>query len=437
MRRIGLVVLTFATACMTDPNGDSCVWAPGGDGFCPGDSGGGGDPPPSYHTFGPLGFVKAGGQVRLLVSSAGEDYAAHEELALVAEAPDALPERVPTRIGRGYAPALACATVCVAAWRDGTDGKVRSTVRDAAGWSAVITHEGASRAPAVATTGDLVLVAWSTWVTDVGARVELRVLDLTGNVTAAHTLARGVSHGHLSLSASPTGALVTWQRAEESTLAPGGGWESHVWIVAQPVGLDGAPAGPSFEYRISQVDGDYYQAAPAAFVDGAYRVTHGGLPERATWVVIDPDARTIEPATIGALEFPRQIRSIVPLAQGAVLGVAGKAELVRVVDDAIARVIPLPTDSYGAPAILPIAGGFEVAYDFEGSAYHDQRTDELDPVTEPTLLAERYELDTGCSAGRGTDLGALALVAGLLVRRRRRTTPRGRLGGACNATTCA
>lgn len=423
MRALVFLGLPVIAGCMTDINGDTCVWAPGSDGTCPSDTGGGGDPPPAYHTYTDPHILKLADERVVLARSGGKDYVAQEEFHVLPAGGTEAAAANATGIDMTHSPAVACADICVAAWRPiDHDGRVRSAIRDATGWSTPIVHEGAIRAPAVATFGDLVLVAWSTWETDEGARVELRRLDRRGTVIAEHTLAVGASHGHLSLAATRDGGLVTWQRVEPSTLGPDGYWQTHAWIVAQPLTAEGAPNGPVIEQPITVAESDYYEAAPAAFVDGAYRVVPRELQADASWVVVDPVARTSRIASLGAFEWPRRIRSIVPLADGALLGIGGNnGAIARVRGERIVEDIALPGE-YDAPAIALSPSGVQLAYTVQGSLYFDERTDDLAPRIEPVLLAERYEVDTGCAAaGRtSTALTALALL-GFVVRRRRAT----------------
>lgn len=63
-----LAVLLVATGCMTDPAGDSCIWAPGNDGYCPGDSSGGGSSGPEYHRYISAVAVPLGDELRVVMT---------------------------------------------------------------------------------------------------------------------------------------------------------------------------------------------------------------------------------------------------------------------------------------------------------------------------------------------------------------------------------
>ena len=415
--RIACSIFTIVVVSRVLAGPAEACWLPGGDGSCPS---GGGSSAPSYHSYGDPHLLKLGGALVLVISSAddADQYTGYagdvrEEIALPGS------ELTATDLPDGYAPSFSCGNVCIGAWHTQEDATVRVAIRGARGWSAPIAFEPAIRSPAAAAFGDLLFVAWSSWVDGVGARVELRRLDPLGHVTGSWTLATGASHGHLSVTASAIGGLVTWQRVDE----PPDGTSSAAWVDAQLLDSTGAPAGAPLELAIPEGDTDYYRGAPAVFAGGVYRVVHGGLGAGVPWFVVDPTARTIALDPL-ADALPGPIGEIVPLADGLALSIdANVGGVVRVAGGRVAQVVALD----GRATIAPVAGGGLVAaYALGGSVYVASIPSTFDGVGAPQEVAARYLVDSGgCSATRGGGGGGLVVVASALVaiaRRRRSLT---------------
>ncbi|HEX7700162.1 MAG TPA: hypothetical protein VF403_05560, partial [Kofleriaceae bacterium] len=393
--------------------GGACL-IPGDDGSCGAGGGGGGGGGPSFHSYGDPQLLKLAGSLALVVSSADDsdqyfgyagDY--REELALPPPADGTAPMLLPTAIPDGYSPSVACSDVCIAAWHTEQDATVRATIRDAGGWSPQIAFDKAIQSPAVAAFGDVLLVAWGAWEDDVGARVELRRLDRSGTVTGSWTLATGTTQGHLSVTASAIGGLVTWQRVDATS-------EHYAaWIDAQLLDANGAPDGAPLEQPITSGDTDYYRGAPAVYASGVYRVTHAGLGDGGPWFAVDPVARTITLDPLAGLTGP--IDQIVPLADGFALVVGGLA-IVHVVGDQLVQSVAIT----GPATIASVAGGgLTAAYAKDGSVYVASIPPTLDSVDDEQPVAIRYQVDGGgCSSTRGDASFVLVIAACALIRRR-------------------
>ena len=417
MRRL-LACSIFTIALLCEVRRANACWLSGGDGSCPS---GGGDSGPEYHSYGDPQLVKLDGALLLEMFSADDEFRGtgygddvRTEISLPVPADGSPPSQYPTPLADGYPPSFACGAACIAAWHTRDDAMIRAAIRDAHGWSVPIAFEPAIRAPAAAAFGDVMLVAWSAWVTDVGARVELRRVDRSGAVTGSWQLATGASHGHLSVTQTAIGGLVTWQRGEAMASGP-----ASCWIDAQLLDATGAPTGTVLEQAIPECDADYYRGAPTAFANSVYRVVHGGLGASVPWFVVDPAARTIalDPLT-GTLTGA--IAQLAPLADGFALALSGfPSGIAHVTAGRVAQELALD----GAPTIAATPdGGLTAAYADEGSVYLTAIPPTFDAIAEPQVIAARYEVDGGCattSAGSG-GLVALALFA---LRRSRRATP--------------
>jgi len=410
-RLLACSIFTIAVLCRARA-ADAC-WLPGGDGSCPsGGLGGGG---PTYHSYGDPRLLKLDGVTLLeIVSAADEDqytqYAGdvRDELALPAVAP-----LVPTVLPDGYSPSFACGTACLAAWHTEQDPTIRAAIRAASGWSAPVAFEEAIRAPAAAAFGDVMLVAWSQWVTDAGARVELRRVDRAGRVTGSWRLATGASHGHLSATQTAIGGLVTWQRTDQTPAST----TISCWVDAQLLDAAGAPNGAVIEQAVPSCDDDYYRAAPAVFAGGVYRVVHGGLGAGVPWFVVDPAARTIALDPLAGT-LTGAIAQLAPLADGFALALSGfPSGIAHVTDGHVAQLLALD----GAPTIAATPeGGLTAAYANEGSVYLTAIPPTFDAIAEPQVIAARYEVDSGgCATTNPSSAGLVALVL-LVLRRARR-----------------
>jgi hypothetical protein len=390
--------------------GGGACWLPGDDGSC---GGGGGGGAASYHSYGDPQLLKLAGSLDLVVSSSddSDQYTGYvgdlrEELALPPPADGSAPVLLPTAIPDSYSPSVACGDVCIAAWRTEQDPTVHAAIRDAGGWAQPIAFEDAIQSPAVAAFGDVLLVACGAWVDDAGARIELRRLDRTGTVTGSWTLATATTQGHLSVTASAIGGLVTWQR--EVATSP----QATAWIDAQLLDVTGAPDGAPFEQSIASGDTDYYGGAPAVYDGGVYRVVHAGLGNGVPWFSVDPVARTITLDPLDGLTGP--IDQIVPLADGFAL-VVGNLGVVHVVGDQLVQSIAIP----GPATIASVAGGgLTTAYEDDGTVYVASIPPTLDSVDDEQPVAIRYQVDGGCSSTRGSGSFVLVIAACMLIRRR-------------------
>ena len=78
------LIATLLAGCVTDPNGDTCAWRPGSDGFCPSDDGGGSSGPKYIETDyrGPTGAPFAG-HVRVAMTRTRTEEPPQLETALV------------------------------------------------------------------------------------------------------------------------------------------------------------------------------------------------------------------------------------------------------------------------------------------------------------------------------------------------------------------
>ncbi len=258
---------------------------------------------------------------------------------------------------------------------------------------------------AVAAWGSTLLVAWVAEAADRSTRVELARVGADGSMTANWTLAHDVEPRHLSLTLNAGGGLLTWQREEPAAA-----------VVAQLLGPDGQPSGEPVTQVVPSLDDNYYTAVPSALVDGSYRVVHARL-DGSPWYLVDPSTREIAVPQVPTLASLGSIKSIVPLAQGALISVSDRSgTLVRISNDAIVEEVEL---GESAPSVMPTADGFQIAYSIEGTVYLEDRAHDLSSIGGPTTLVEQSSEDYGCSVGRGGGLVfALALIG--LRRRRRR-----------------
>ncbi|HEY5924744.1 MAG TPA: hypothetical protein VIV11_23855 [Kofleriaceae bacterium] len=65
--RLALITPLVLAGCFTDPTGETCVWVPGGDGHCPGDSEGGGSGP-QFHRYYGAAARGVGDQIRVVMT---------------------------------------------------------------------------------------------------------------------------------------------------------------------------------------------------------------------------------------------------------------------------------------------------------------------------------------------------------------------------------
>ncbi|MGE5187195.1 MAG: hypothetical protein ACM31C_34335 [Acidobacteriota bacterium] len=395
----------FTITALAGCGGGTCL-LPGDDGSCGGGGGGGGSAP-SFHSFGDPQLMKLAGADLLNITSAddADDYTGYagdsrEEATLSADGSP--PVWAATPIAMFYTPSFSCADVCVAAWHTRDDPVVHAAIRTPDGWLAPTAFESAIRSPAAATFGDVVLVAWATWVSDAGARVELRRLDAAGHLTGSWTLATAADHGHLSVTMTATGGLVTWQRG---SVKPDGTLEA--FVVAQLLDTSGAPAGTPFELAGVEGDADYYRGAPTVFAGGVYHVVHGGLGAGVPWFVVDPVARTIALDPLPALADP--IEQIVPLADGLALSVGDlHGGVAKLAAGQLSPVLAYPDRVTIAPAA---DGSLAAAFGDNGSVYLTSIPATVDAEADAVPIVKRYEVSSGggCAAGGGG--GGLALVA--------------------------
>src|SRR5262245_7944767 len=217
MRILALVALTaFPACCSGEPNKN------GDKPFCD-------TRPATVHGFAAWQFLDIGGERRLVRLSAGDDERSFDEVDLVTH------ESSELAIDSWSSPSLACANICVAAWRDVTSGELTTSVRDAQSWSAPVHLGGNSlQHPIVAMADDLILVGWLD-TSDAATRVELRRLDVAGQVIGQSSLSAPHANS-LALSARSGGAVAAW--LSQTVAMPG---PAQSTFAAQLLFADGTP----------------------------------------------------------------------------------------------------------------------------------------------------------------------------------------------------
>ena len=297
-----------ATGCYTDSRGGTDLCVPGHDGLCPA--------PDIIHRSAPSGVITAGEPVVLAKSF---DHITTTSIYVVDDAETTL-EEIAVDSGDSHelpfndqvhdaAISVACTTFCVAVWIN-DQAYVVTAVRDANGWSTPHVHDGRTSIPMVAIAGDGALVAWMQTNGGYGD-LQVRSLDRAGNVLGGTMVVSRVDLYSLSLTAGPSGYLVTWRHSDGQTPPTN-------TLVAQALGLDGMPVDSAFE---APTEGTYYgtnfRPPPTAFFDGAYHVVNPGYDGNSLWAVIDPTARSIQFA--GPAGLNRTIHSITPANPGALV----------------------------------------------------------------------------------------------------------------------
>lgn len=396
MIRVALAVCLALIGCYTDSRGNKNLCIPGHDGLCPD-----GTEVDEYRYTDPVAMIDLGKPTALLrEESPGVVSLFEVELASGERSEVGL-----GKLGYDLELMLDCDVICAAAWQ-GVDGLVQSAVRDAGGWKGRTLHGGGGAPPSVATSGDVVLIAWAETTTGGNAVVELRRLDQTGETVTAMTVVENVEPGGVTLTSGPMGFLLTWERSQPASPTPSR------WLVAQPIGLDGIIRDAPFEVAIeSESDVGMRRPFASAFFDGAFRVVNSRLPDLADWAVVDTAARTI--SFVAPILHGNRPRSITPLPTGALLSMG--TSIVRVENDK-------QVEQYAVPgqliAVRP--DGYELVYrsDAASPVVSESRDLAFQRTDGPRILAEQSQPD-GCAAGRGQGL-ALAVCAFALRRRRRR-----------------
>ncbi len=391
---VGIVALL--AGCYTDPAGNTCQGILPGDGNCPSDGGSSGTTIHQFHRYSDPNFIEVAGTLGIVVESSGKDFIAYEDYdAETGEMRD-------TPIAGS--PELACGGPrCVAAWRDSTS-RVWTAIRDVRGWSAARSLGISYRAPAVAASGDVTLVAWSRSSSAYGiATIELDKLGPDGAVAEIWTLASDASIDQLALTMSPIGGAAMWERSKSS--------DAPTTVVAELLDVAGAPVGVA-QLEIPFSHAWIYDAPPSGLVDAAYRF--GDAPD-GSWFTVDAMTGTLTVEPIGRLETSDRLRQIVPTADGALITYVmdGKLVVSSVEDGAITWTTPLPVDS----VVTSQSTGIQIASTATGSLSTAALGD-----PEPVVLAETYELDDGggCSAGGSPGLVVVAAFAGAGLLRRRK-----------------
>jgi hypothetical protein len=399
----------------------SCSNAIPGDGPEPSGSGGCSSAP-SYQTYREPELISIAGAIHLVMFSApsadqvmGYEGDYRQELALPVPADGTKPELDTIDIPDGYTPSIACGNECIATWTTEQDEGVKVAIRDASGWTARADALGiAIHQPVAAASGDVLLVAWASWVDNVGAQIELRRIDPAG--TTSWTLATGMDHGHLSITMTPTGGLVTWQRVAAS---PDGNTHA-AWVDAQLLDETGAPAGAPLELAIKDPAGDYYNNAATVFDGGVFHVVHPGLGDGVPWFVVDPTTRTIALEPL-ADTLPGSIQQIVAVPDGLVLAIDDDhGDVVHLAGGQVVQTLTV-----GGPAMLePLAdGSLLAAYSTDDSVFVTSIPSTLDAVGSPQDVAATHKVDDGgCSVGGG-GAGPLVGLALLVLVRRERGSP--------------
>ena len=402
--------LFLLAGCMTDPNGDTCAWTPGNDGFCPSDSGGS----KPKHTISYLSGTGVGQADHVRVAMTRTETGERPHIETAAVFPGVEPEHAPVLLDGEPMPGTIVPQLAAIgdgiylAWADQyADVMVVAPLREGGTVIAEEIVNLGARTGALRRVGDRLLFVWLNEQTH-----ELRGtwIDSDGRVVTTKLIATNVSAGVDISDDGEAGAITMMYPTFDKTTMKRG-------LAITRVAADGSfretPVA-SFGER----DGFTYLEIVGTSDGGALALL--GLVRESKTIPsvlrLDPDGTPrVATTTVDAvIELVRNGDAVLALSP------AGTTRTqARVLDeDGTVRSGPFVLDAAAASAFA-VAGGFALVH-ASGDAPVVLTT--LDPSGYPAPAVEiaQTEVDgCGCRSTNGNTAGLFVIVGALVLRRRR------------------
>jgi MYXO-CTERM domain-containing protein len=412
MRWLSLVLLA---GCMTDPNGDTCVWAPGNDGFCPSDSGGSSGPKKIYTNYYSATGVAEGDLVRVAMTrSVTDEKPVIETVVLSGAAPE---HRVVTLDGVEMAGSILPRLAAIGdrtylAWFDeDVNATVGAPLHDSAVVGEEIVHLG-PKGGVLRRLGDRFLYV----VMADPAEIRGTWIDRDGKLGETIVLATNVAtttSSPFELSddgASGTIALL-YGTLDKATKQRG--------LVLARIAADGTHRDTTIATFATERDGVKPEMAAIATSDGgAFAIVTFVSENKATLsrVRVDPDGRLdIQPTTLSVRELVRKDTMVLAITT------SQSQTLVSTLDEQGTLISgSFPVDVRGVGAAFATPRGFAMVHTMQNTPVAVTVVEGV-PLLPITVAEDSVEEVDGCGC-RSTNTptaGLLVLVGALVLRRRR------------------